>query len=113
MPKRNRNHVLLLRHCVRSTGSTIKVCDGVGVDAVVAGTNGTEGNSTVVIANGTDAAKRYANFSEFMSADLPQWDVPPYQCTGECSRKALHVLLCCTKSVLILCTSSSSRYGYH
>mmetsp|Transcript_34383 Transcript_34383/g.83162 ORF Transcript_34383/g.83162 Transcript_34383/m.83162 type:complete len:492 (-) Transcript_34383:264-1739(-) len=56
MPLRE-NHVLLLRHCVRSTSKHIKVCDGV---------NNTE---------------RIAALSEFIAAPFPEWNVRSKWCT--------------------------------
>ena len=54
-----RNYVLLLRHCVRATRSTIKVCDR----------------------NRSEVTTRAINISDYTSVPLPQWGVPEMWCT--------------------------------
>lgn len=64
----HRNHVVLLRHCVRSTRSTIKVCNGDDND---------DANS-----NSTTTKRRIANLTEYIKkTPLPEWGVPPLWCT--------------------------------
>lgn len=77
---RSRNHVLLLRHCVRSTGSKIGVCDRRAApppadNATSNDVAGDDGNDT------TATKERYADLTEFLNASLPEWDVPEMWCT--------------------------------
>lgn len=70
---KHRSHVLLLRHCVRSTKTQIKFCDCDGSD------------SSSLVGEGDPAtpagSQKLVNLSDYIDAPMPRWNVPPMWCT--------------------------------